>query len=95
VVRARKPQEPATWRPVPRRAYARRSRAQQLLARSIVLRRVLSLIAFAVLIALAVMLLVRVYRHHQAAEPYERDEPISVRLDVSRPAFVKIANGLS
>jgi len=60
-----------------------------------VLRRLASLLGFAILIALAVTLLWRVYLHHQATDPYERDEPVSVRLDAPRPSFVKIAIRLS
>jgi hypothetical protein len=56
-----------------------------------VTRRIASLVGILVLIALALTLLWRVYLHHEQADPYERDEPVTVRLDVPASAAVKIA----
>jgi hypothetical protein len=39
------------------------------------------MVGFLVVLALAVTLIYRVYRHHTAVDPYERDEPAVVRLD--------------
>lgn len=58
-------------------------------------RRIAALFGFVILIALAVTLLWRVYEHHHADDPYEREEPVSVRLDAPRPSFVKFADRLS
>ena len=56
-----------------------------------VARRLAALLAFFALIALAVTLLWRVYVHHNQADPYEREEAVTVRLDERDPAHVKIA----
>jgi len=58
-------------------------------------RRIAAVLGFVILIALAVTLLWRVYEHHHADDPYEREEPVSVRLDASRPSCVKFAGRLS
>jgi hypothetical protein len=47
-----------------------------------VARRIASLAGILVLIALALTLLWRVYLHHQQADPYDRDEPVTVELDI-------------
>lgn len=47
------------------------------------------------MLALAVLLLYRVYLHHQQSEPYDLDEGAVVRMDVPAPAFVKITHDLS
>ncbi len=60
-----------------------------------VARRFAALLAFFALIALAVTLLWRVYVHHNQADPYEREEAVTVNLDVRDLAHVKIASGLS
>ena len=60
-----------------------------------VARRIASLAGIVVLIALALVLLWRVYLHHEQAEPYDRDEPVTVELDVRPVTFVKIAEHLS
>ena len=60
-----------------------------------VARRLAALLAFFALIALAVTLLWRVYVHHNQADPYDREEAVTVRLDFlldgRDPAHVKIA----
>ena len=64
-----------------------------------VARRVAALLAFFALVVLALTLLWRVYLHHNQADPYEREEAVTVRLGVPLdgcdPAHVKIANRLS
>ena len=60
-----------------------------------VARRIASLAGIVVLIVLAVVLLWRVYLHHEQADPYDRDEPVTVELDVRPVTFVKIANDMS
>jgi hypothetical protein len=60
-----------------------------------VARRIASLAGIVVLIAFALALLWRVYLHHEQADPYDRDEPVTVELDVRGARFVKIANHLS
>ena len=60
-----------------------------------VTRRIASLAGIIVLIALAMTLLWRVYLHHRQADPYEREEPVTVELDVRPAAFVKFAIELS
>lgn len=45
-----------------------------------VARRIASLAGIVVLIALALTLLWRVYLHHEQADPYDRDEPVTVEL---------------
>ena len=60
-----------------------------------VARRIASLAGIAVLIALALALLWRVYLHHQQADPYGREEPVTVRLDGREASFVKFTPGLS
>jgi hypothetical protein len=63
-----------------------------------VARRIAALFAFFALIALAVTLLWRVYVHHNQADPYDREQAVTVRLDtrldVPAAIDVKIANGL-
>ncbi len=51
-----------------------------------VTRRIAALAGFILLIALAVTLLWRVYVHHVQADPYERDEAVTVRLESTAPA---------
>jgi hypothetical protein len=62
-------------------------------------RRIAALAGIVVVIALALTLLWRVYLHHEQADPYAREEPVTVRLDapLNGPAakFVKFANDLS
>ncbi|HVE70697.1 MAG TPA: hypothetical protein VNI54_04955 [Thermoanaerobaculia bacterium] len=60
-----------------------------------VARRIAALAGIVVLIALALSLLWRVYLHHQQADPYSREEPVTVELDVPGSTIVKIANRLS
>ena len=60
-----------------------------------VARRIAALAGIIVIIALAMSLLWRVYLHHQQADPYSREEPVSVELDVPGSAIVKIAIRLS
>ncbi|HYC90879.1 MAG TPA: hypothetical protein VEO54_16800 [Thermoanaerobaculia bacterium] len=60
-----------------------------------VTRRIASLAGIVILLALALVLLWRVYLHHQQADPYDRDEPVTVELDVRDAAHVKFANDLS
>jgi hypothetical protein len=60
-----------------------------------VTRRIASLAGMVVLIALALTLLWRVYLHHQQADPYDRDEPVTVDLDVPWRNSVKFAKYLS
>jgi hypothetical protein len=59
-----------------------------------VARRIAALLAFFALVLLALTLLWRVYVHHNQTDPYEREEPVTVRLDVCDPAHVKIASHL-
>ena len=59
-----------------------------------VTRRIASLAGIVVLIALALTLLWRVYLHHQQADPYDRDEPVTVELDGGRRSSVKFAEYL-
>ena len=47
-----------------------------------VTRRAVALLAFFALIAIALTLLWRVYLHHSQADPYEREEAVTVRVDV-------------
>ena len=64
-----------------------------------VARRFAALLAFFALIFLALTLLWRVYVHHNQADPYERDEAVTVSLEIlldgREPAHVKIASRLS
>ena len=60
-----------------------------------VARRIAALAGIVIVIALALSLLWRVYLHHQQADPYDRDEPVTVELDDRGAAFVKIARHLS
>ncbi|HYH08586.1 MAG TPA: hypothetical protein VEK11_16135 [Thermoanaerobaculia bacterium] len=57
-------------------------------------RRITALAGFFAVLALALMLLYRVYMHHRAAEPYDEDEGAVVRVDIPATAPVKIASGL-
>ena len=59
-----------------------------------VARRIASIAGIIALLALAMALLWRVYLHHQQADPYTRDEPVTVRLNVPDTAFVKFADEL-
>ena len=59
-----------------------------------VARRAAALLAFFALIVLVLTLLWRVYVHHNQADPYDREEAVTVSLDGSDPAHVKIANRL-
>lgn len=54
-------------------------------------RRIAALTAFFAVIALALMLLYRVYVHHTRSEPYDEDAGAIVRMDESAAALVKIA----
>lgn len=67
-----------------------------------VARRLAALAGFLALVALALLLLWRVYVHHMQAVPYEQDEPVTVQMDVNAapPAaggrtFVNFAGDLS
>jgi hypothetical protein len=60
-----------------------------------VARRLASIAGIIVLLALALTLLWRVYLHHQQADPYTRDEPVTVQYDGFSAGSVKIANELS
>ena len=60
-----------------------------------VARRIAALAGIIILIALAVSLLWRVYVHHEQADPYAREEPVTVDLNVPGSTIVKIANRLS
>jgi hypothetical protein len=61
-----------------------------------VTRRILSLAGIVVLIALALTLLWRVHLHHRQADPYEREEAVTVALDGSAfSEFAKFADDLS
>lgn len=60
-----------------------------------VARRIASLAGIVALIALALVLLWRVYLHHEQAEPYDRDEPVTVELDVRQITFVKFTTRMS
>ena len=55
------------------------------------MRRVLALLGFVLVLALAAALLWRVYVHHMHAEPYV-DDPVVVRLDAGPLTSVKIAS---
>jgi hypothetical protein len=68
--------------------------AMALLAPLDVARRIAALFAFFALILLALTLFWRVYVHHNQADPYEREEAVTVRLDVRDAAHVKFASGL-
>ena len=59
-----------------------------------VARRIAALLLFFALIALAATLLWRVYVHHEQADPYDREQAVTVRLDVPGSTIVKIADGL-
>ena len=60
-----------------------------------VARRIAALAGFLALVALALLLLWRVYVHHVQADPYERDEPATVRMDVRATTSVNFAGHLS
>lgn len=60
-----------------------------------VARRIAALVGFFALIALALTLFWRVYVHHDQADPYDREQAVTVRMDVPGSAFVKIATRLS
>jgi hypothetical protein len=66
-----------------------------LLAPLDVARRIAALLAFFALVLLALTLLWRVYVHHNEADPYDREQAVTVSLDVPAARFVKIAPGLS
>ena len=66
-----------------------------LLAPLDVARRLAALFAFFVLIALAVTLLWRVYVHHDQSDPYDREDGVTVRLDVPAGRSVNFAGELS
>ena len=65
-----------------------------LLAPLDVARRIAALLGFFALLLLALTLLWRVYVHHDQADPYDREEGVTVLLDVRDPAHVKFANHL-
>ncbi len=60
-----------------------------------VARRIAALLGFLALVVLALTLLWRVYVHHHQTDPYDREEAVTVRLDVSGPSDVKFASRLS
>ena len=66
-----------------------------LLAPLDVARRLAALFAFVALVALALTLLWRVYVHHDEADPYDRQDALTVRLDVPAATSVKFAGNLS
>lgn len=66
-----------------------------LLASLHVARRLTALFAFFALIALAATLLWQMYVHHSQADPYEREDAVTVRLDVPSARFVKFTSHLS
>jgi len=55
------------------------------------LRRIASLAGIVVLIALALTLLWRVYLHHHQADPYEREEAVTVELFTPSKNYGRIA----
>ena len=67
-----------------------RARASSLLASPDVARRIAAFFAFFAVVALAAMLLYRVYMHHERSEPLVDDEGMVVRLDVRAAGLVKI-----
>lgn len=66
-----------------------------LLAPLDVARRLAALLGFLALVLLTLTLLWRVYVHHQQTDPYDREEAVTVRLDVSAANDVKFASQLS
>ncbi|MGZ5431594.1 MAG: hypothetical protein ACXW5U_00030 [Thermoanaerobaculia bacterium] len=60
-----------------------------------VARRLAALLGFLALILLALTLLWRVYVHHHQTDPYDREEAVTVRLDVFDANSVKFADQLS
>ncbi|HUR80319.1 MAG TPA: hypothetical protein VM733_06115 [Thermoanaerobaculia bacterium] len=60
-----------------------------------VARRIAALAGIIVLLALALSLLWRVYVHHRQSDPYSREAPVTVELDVSDATSVKFAIDLS
>jgi hypothetical protein len=58
------------------------------------MRRLLAFLGIIVLLVLATTLLWQVYVHHQEADPYDRDEPATVRLDVIKESAVNFAGVL-
>lgn len=58
-------------------------------------RRIAALLGFFALVLLALTLLWRVYVHHNQADPYEREEAVTVLMDVPGSIHVKFASGLS
>lgn len=58
-------------------------------------RRIAALLGFFALVLLALTLLWRVYVHHHQADPYEREEAVTVRMDVPVSIHVKFASRLS
>ena len=54
-------------------------------------RRIVALAGFVAVVALALLLLYRVYEHHTQAQPYVDDDPAVVQL--SSPPDVKFAIG--
>lgn len=71
--------------------HSNRDRHRHCSLRLPVARRFAALVGFFAVIALAVMLLYRVYVHHTQSEPYDTDEGAVVRLDDSAASPVKIA----
>lgn len=59
-----------------------------------VARRIAALLGFIALIALALTLFWRVYVHHDQADPYDREQAVTVRMDVPGSTFVKITTRL-
>jgi hypothetical protein len=59
-----------------------------------VARRIAALVGFLALIALALTLFWRLYVHHDQADPYDREQAVTVRMDAPGSTFVKIATRL-
>jgi type II secretory pathway component PulM len=57
-------------------------------------RRAVAFLGIVLLLVLAMTLLWQVYEHHREADPYERDEPATVRLDVMKESAVNFAGVL-
>lgn len=56
-----------------------------------VARRFAAILAFVALLALALTLLWRVHMHHLQTDPYDREDGVTVRLDVPGSTVVNIA----
>lgn len=60
-----------------------------------VARRIAALLGFLALVLLALTLFWRVYVHHNQADPYDREQAVTVRMDDPGSRIVKIATRLS